>query len=133
MTHYSCQLAFLSQHALGQCQRGGDPALETSAEGLCPRPCTMSIARPFAGPPPGGLLMPEAGSQNAFQLHKSICTLFSELKVTREVVILHVLIHSAIIWVFPVRPTEGPSSERDLPALGQTRNRLADWGRGQEG
>lgn len=126
MTHYSYQLAFLSQHALGQCHPGGDPALETSAEGLCPRPRTTSMSWPLAGPPPGGLLMPEAGSQNAFQLHKSICPRFSELfKVTREVVILHgLLIHSAIIWVFPVRPTWAPAaSETDPP----WRRQETDW------
>lgn len=47
MIRYSCQLDFLSQHALGQCQCGPDPALEMVCSVCTPWPWTMCISCPL--------------------------------------------------------------------------------------
>lgn len=68
MIRYSGQLDFSCQRALGQCQRGPDTALEMLCRVSVPPglgPCASPVPR--AGTQPRGFLMPEAGSQNAFQ------------------------------------------------------------------
>ena len=125
MTRYRCELNSLSQHAVGPCLDGPDPALEVV--------CQVSVspglrARTAPVPWSPGLLtkcLPVAQVICAHVFQRSwgykgkgrVYILSSSCKC------LGVLYMSAL----------GPGSGQDRPAAEQTRNGLADWVRGEEG